>query len=441
MKYSNARLASGLALLLAASDAAALNLTEVEQLIKSGRAASAYEQLAPLEFKRAGEADFDYLLGVAALEAGHPARATLAFERVLAVDALHAAARLDIGRAYFALGDFERARSEFIAARRLDPPQAAVATIDRYLAALDERGRKKTAMRASGYVEAGFGRDSNITVGPRQSTIYLPTFGVNFTLDPLSRELRDDYRQLGIGGELTHALSERLTAYAGADIKARDYRRYDSYDYATADWRAGLQMTAGPDVYRLNAGYNDYRLENDAYRRTHMLGADWRRGLDERNAVLGFAQYSRLRYVSDGLNSNDVNQWVLGAGWSWQAPGSDGTALLLSGYFGQELEVNERIDGNKDLAGVRFGAQKALAADLDVYSALSAQSGRYSRENSLLQQTRRDTQYDVTLGAVWRFAADWSLRPQAAWTRNDSSLSINDYKRYDLGVFVRRDFR
>lgn len=437
MKYS----IQCLAFFLWINQAAATGLDAAQQLIQTGQAEAAYGQLAPLEFKQAGEPDFDYLLGVAALESGRAERATLAFERVLALDPQHAAARLDIGRAYFALGDYAQAREAFAASRRLNPPQAALTTIDRYLAAIEERGTAPRATRVTAYVEAGLGRDSNVSVGPLQDSVYLPSFAATFMLDPLSRQLRDDYRQLALGGELTHVLNERLTAFAGVDLKLRDDRRYSNHDYASADWRAGAQWKAGSDSYRLTAGYNDYRLENDSYRRTHLLGVDWRRNLDERNAVLGFAQYAWLRYVNDLLRSNDANQWLLGGGWMGQVPGSEGAALALSAYFGQELENNERPDGSKDIVGVRLAAQKALNGDLDVYTALSVQGGRYARENFLFQQVRRDTQYDVALGAVWRFAANWSLRPQAAWTHNDSSLTINDYKRYDLGVFLRRDFR
>lgn len=437
MKYSIVFLA----LLALSGKALAVDLALVEQQLKAGQAAQAYEQLAPLEFNQAGQVEFDYLLGVAALESGHADRATLAFERVLASDPQHAAAQLDIGRAYFALGDMPRARLAFLASRRFDPPQAASVTIDRYLAAIEQRGQKKAASRASAYVEAGIGRDSNLTVGPQQSSVYLPAFATTFTLDPASRPLRDDYRQLALGGEYTHALSETFSAFAGLDLKLRDFRHSDSYDNASADWRAGVQLNRSQDVFRLGFSYNDYRLESDAYRRTHTLGADWRRTLDRQNALLGFAQFSRLRYVPDGLQGNDFNQWLLGAGWLWQAAEDGRSAVILSAYAGQELETGERVDGDKNLAGVRLGAQKALSGDLDVFSALSLQGGRYSRQNSLFEQTRRDFQYDVTLGAVWRFADHWSLRPQAAWTRNDSNLSINDYKRYDLGVFLRRDFR
>lgn len=427
---------------LAASAAAqaAPDLAEAERLIKAGKSEAAFKALAPAEFELAGNVDYDYLLGVAALESGRPDRATLILERVLAVDPAHAAARLDIGRAYFALGDYERAKREFTALRQLDAPPAALITIDRYLTAIDER-QQQSSTRGSAYVEAGFGTDSNITAGPSQSSIYVPAFGGSLNLNPLSRKVRDNYKQLGLGGEVTHSLNGRVALYAGADLKLRDYGRYDGYDNANGDLRAGVQLSDGKDLYRLNVAYNDYDLAAASYRKTHALGADWRRAIDTRTQVSAFGQVAQLRYAQEALRSNDVDQWMLGGGLVWQPAEADIGVFALSGFAGREVEVDSRADGNKVFFGGRVGAQKTLYGNVDVFASLSVQAGYYKRENILFETVRKDHQYDLMLGSSWRFAPHWSVRPQLTWTRNDSNLSIYDYGRYDVGLFLRRDFQ
>ena len=81
-------------------------LNDAESLILAGRPSEAYVLLQPSEFVRSGEKRFDYLLGISALDSGKPDKATLALERVLAVDPNFAGARLDMARAYYPVGRF-----------------------------------------------------------------------------------------------------------------------------------------------------------------------------------------------------------------------------------------------------------------------------------------------------------------------------------------------
>src|SRR4051794_36512227 len=90
--------ASGIAL---AQDEAA-TVERARQLLAAGNAAQAYAQLEPLQDKLAGQAEFDYVFGVAALDSGHIDEAIIAFERVLALVPNHAGARMDLARAYYA---------------------------------------------------------------------------------------------------------------------------------------------------------------------------------------------------------------------------------------------------------------------------------------------------------------------------------------------------
>lgn len=45
---------------------------QARELLNSHQAGSAYTLLAPLADERAGDPDFDYLLGIAALDSGQP---------------------------------------------------------------------------------------------------------------------------------------------------------------------------------------------------------------------------------------------------------------------------------------------------------------------------------------------------------------------------------
>src|SRR3954468_9324165 len=74
--------------LLTGGNAAAQNpdIEQARALLQDSKPSEAYALLEPQEFDLAGDVDFDTLLGIAALDSGKPDKATLAFERVLAVN-------------------------------------------------------------------------------------------------------------------------------------------------------------------------------------------------------------------------------------------------------------------------------------------------------------------------------------------------------------------
>src|SRR5688500_16376548 len=82
-------------------------------MVQAGRYAEAYQLLEPLEDELAGDVKYDYLLARSALETNRPSQASFIYERILAVDPNYAGVRLEMGRAYLALGDYARAKLEF----------------------------------------------------------------------------------------------------------------------------------------------------------------------------------------------------------------------------------------------------------------------------------------------------------------------------------------
>ena len=86
---------------------------KAENLIRQGQFNAAYQLLEPFENARAGDIDFDYVLGIAAVESKHASRGAFALERVLALNPDHKDARAEMAKAHFMLGEKEAAKAEF----------------------------------------------------------------------------------------------------------------------------------------------------------------------------------------------------------------------------------------------------------------------------------------------------------------------------------------
>ncbi|HEB98506.1 MAG TPA: tetratricopeptide repeat protein, partial [Thiotrichales bacterium] len=82
-----------------------------------------WEQWLDRAAAEAGDPDFDMAFGLAALEFGHPEQAVFAFERVLMIRPWDHRARLELGRAQLANGNFAAARESFQTVLDAQPPE------------------------------------------------------------------------------------------------------------------------------------------------------------------------------------------------------------------------------------------------------------------------------------------------------------------------------
>jgi tetratricopeptide (TPR) repeat protein len=231
MKMKNNLFAYGflLTLLCAGPNAFAAdsaNLAKAESLIRAQKYEEAYNLLEPEEFDQAGNLKYDYLLGLAALYSNRPDKATLVFERVLAVNPNYLGVRLDNGRAYYAMGDFARASQEFQTVLTQNPPADIRKQAQDYLAAMQKTTAPKK-LSVTAYLEGGMGRDSNVSSANSSNPVLLPSGdSVSQTRDPNDPVVhRDKYLTWAIGSEINYQVNDSLGTFAGVDTRYRDYSK------------------------------------------------------------------------------------------------------------------------------------------------------------------------------------------------------------------------
>jgi len=446
-------------------DSFSMLLHDAEELIKNGKPDEAYRLLQPLEFEHAGELRFDYLIGIAALDSGRPDMATLSFERVLAVNPGHVAARLDMARAYYQLGDFSRAETEFTISMKQNSSAAVRANIQKYL---DTIATQKDGARTklSGYFEMGMGQDSNVNYSTEQSQIsyYNGSSWINISLDPVNVKTSDSYYAAATGGEVTHGLNSRWSLYAGANFRKHGNSKQTRFDSFNADWHAGLEYeTQGSSKLRVSVVGSRYDLGRIHNSDTSGFKGEWRYVFSPANQLNALAQSVQYRYADPLMKPNDIDQQAYGLGWLHVL--SAGKSMLSANVnYGTEKDVSPeiktdittntstfpnitinpgggRIDGAKRFSGLRIGCQMATGEKTILFASAGTQTDDYEKENSFFQRTRKDRLYDLNLGADWHWNKLWTLRPQVAYSKNDSNLAIYNYDRIDVSLTVRRDFR
>ena len=424
----------------AAVFAADADLQKAQDLMNQGRARDAFALLDPLEDSRAGEVEFDYLLGISALDSGKADRATLAFERVLAVNPNFAGARLDMARALFQLGDLPRAKTEFEAVLSQNPPEQARTVIAQYLEGIEKAERAKTR-RLSGYLELVVGKDDNVNNSTSIGTINVPALGnLPFTLSPTNLKTGDNFKTVAGGVDFGYQPRPNLGFFAGLDMRERWNFTQDRFDAGSRDVRGGVAIGEASNQLRLrlDAGWAD--LDNRLSRTVTGIGGDWRYMLNPANQLNAFSSYSRNRFMDPAVMVNSFDSSLSGVGLTHIVADGKG-ALFASYFFGDERDTDRRADGAKVLYGFRLGGQASLHENADLFATASTQHGHYGRENATFLTLRSDEQNDIVIGMNWRFAKDWTLRPQVLQSRNKSNISIYEYKRTEYSAAVRYDFR
>ena len=145
-------------------------LRQAEALLGSNQSQQAYDLLSPRETSLSGNAYFDYLLGVAALDSGRVNAAILSLRRAVSAAPQFAGARMELARALYEAREAGEARALFAALLSEQPPPGVRNVIEQYITAIDTRPTRPPA-RFAPFAELYAGYDSNAngstTITPR----------------------------------------------------------------------------------------------------------------------------------------------------------------------------------------------------------------------------------------------------------------------------------
>jgi tetratricopeptide (TPR) repeat protein len=404
-------------------------------LLQRQDAVAAYKLLLPLEPQRAGDPEFDYLLGIAALDAGDSERAIFALERVLAVQPDNLQARAEIARAYMATGEREAAKREFRAVRARQVPDEVRQTIDGFLSAIAAAERTQV----SRYLEVAFGYDTNVNSATPNSTVAIPGFGLNFALAPSLVEKDDRFLSLAGGLNFTRKLNLSWSLVGGFGGILRQNLSEGAFNTDTADGNLGIRFARGLDAITVGLQGQYFAVNTDTYRTTGGAVAQWQHNFDERTQATIFGQHAALRYETQPVRNADRN--ILGVAYAQAFSGEYAPAIFLSVYGGEEKEVDEAFPHlGHEPVGIRLGGQLRLGGGWSAFGSLSYERREYRGIDPLFMVVREDEQSDVSVGTSYLWRSGTTLRLQVAHTANSSNIVLNDYDRTVISLAARFNF-
>lgn len=418
---------------------------EVDALVASARglldqsqAQKAFDLLEPQEAARAGDPDFDTVLGIAANETGQYTRAVFALERVLAVQPSNSRARAELGRALFSVGDTKASRQVLMEAKQDNIPAEAAATIDQFLQAID---RTEEAARSSvkPFLEASIGYDTNINNGPGNPNVAVPAFGgLIFTLNPAGVETKDAFFSLGGGVSARYVVDPRWSLIGNVYGNARVNAKYNDFNTGQIDVNAGASYRYEKHEFTGVVQAGTYTVAGSRARDQQGLVGEWTYRINGFRQWSSYIQWGDLTYPGQSLR--DATRTVIGTSYAHVFRESN-VIVFGGGYVGTEKERAAGVPHlGHDLVGFRAGAQKTLSDALALFGSVSYEDRKYGGTDPLFLVTRHDKQWSLNLGLNWAPAKLWRVTPQLTLTNVKSNVAISDYNRSLFSVTVRRDF-
>ncbi len=411
---------------------------EAETLIRKGDFNAAYRLLEPLEDERAGDVDYDYLLGVAAIESGNTTRGAFALERVLATDPNHKDARAEMAKAHFILGETQASKAEFNNVLQQNPDAETKRVIEKLLTAIQKNEGTTTTFGA--YLNFGLGYDSNVSSAPSISSIGVPAFGgLLIELDNSAREQSDNFMNLAAGVSVRHPFTDKLAVFGAVSGTSRINSDRTAFDNSALDFNAGFQYRQNQHNFSFALQDNHFDLDSENFRHAYGATAQWLYNVNANNQIGAYLQYSRLNYHGNEIRNAD--RTILGLNAAHVFSGDLSPVVFASIYSGREVARDSQFDHfSLDIGGLRTGGQLSLNSQWQLQGSFAYELRNNDEDEPFFLKKRKDRQYDASLGLNFIPARDWSIRPQVSYSKVDSNIELNSFDRHIISIDVRKDF-
>jgi tetratricopeptide (TPR) repeat protein len=417
---------SGQSIQVQATASAQQLMRDAEARLAANDAAGAYAMLSAREAELAGNAYFDYLLGVAALDSGRNGEAIFSLQRALAVEPRFSGARMELARAYFEAGDNDQARPLFVSLLDEQPPAGVRDILLRYIDAIDARPAAPRP-RFTPFVEVTGGNDSNAN-GSTSSQQFL-----GFMLNPNNVETESPFGELALGFTWSVPTRETTSWYLGTRASYRDNPDAPFVDTGILSAVTGFTWRKGNWFGRYGA--DGYWTNRDGSSNESYGGADFLvgRSTGERWEWSFGLRTGGLRFDS-AIDVLDVDRTMYTLGASYRFSGL--SSLTLEAITGNDEERESGSPYGRTMTGGRIGL-RAPIGPAHLYVAVGSLTSDY--DGLFFGGRREDDQLSSTLQLEFRdvFTDGFSIVPRVRYTDNDSDITLYQYDRMEVGLMFR----
>jgi len=420
---TNALLPILLLLGYSAAQAAPSLLEQASSLLAQERPAEALALLEGAMDTQAGDPDYDYLLGQAALASHKPNLAVFALERTVMSKPGDALPRLTLARAYLELEEYDQALAEvsYLKQRSQDAKIAQVS--NQYLQAI-EQGKRRKSRHFDAQIVLGLGHDSNAN-----SATNIDQFS-SVTLSDNSKATASNAGTINLAGNASLPLGRKLRSESGIQLFQADYSDASFVNTRSAAFNTGINYKSGKHSHEL-LQLQATHTEVDEQLNNRQTSVQFSHQHNLKKDLLNLsAKAMQIRYA-DKYSTRDVQQ--TSASVQFHHRNSNQVLSSFSLMVGKDSPLESgSVYGrqfNAAQAGIVWSMGKAYTA-----ASISYMQSRY--DSPFFSTDRNDNNIGASLKLNYKINSKWMVGPSIKFARNQSSVDLYDYNRNQAMLFI-----
>jgi tetratricopeptide (TPR) repeat protein len=383
-----------------------------------------------------GDAEFDFLYGIAALANNEFELAVFAFERVVANKPNWLDGKYYLAKSYFKMANYRSVLSLCDAIISHPNNSEQLVLLSNKLKSSAQKKLAQQSLYFQQQVSVNAGYDSNINAGIDDDSIFLPSLGGIYTLSDNSKETSDNYLAINYQLSGSKALSQKTKLLFSTKVNIHNFvsehdynriildgsvdylRQFDSFD-ASVGLRVQPLWFSG-DYYRTQSGINTKLKKR--------LGQQWLIGGD-------FGVGKTNNSLNDNLDTNNLNlsansQYFTG---NWRHS-------LSASYIEERSQssVNDHI--SSQLQALSFNSLWVIDSQWLVSGSLSWQHKKYQDLHPTFFTKQVDNTWMLATMVQFQQSQEISYRFNVSVQDKDSNLPLFSYQRVDIGLSASMNF-
>lgn len=400
-------------------------LNDASALLKNNEPEKAIAILEPEMENHAGELQYDFLLGQAALANNQPNLAVFALERAILSNPSQDGARYTLARAYAKLGEIKQAKKELLYIAKTSKSMRYKKLSTDLANSLQQPNQAKYSF----VVKTGLGNDSNANSATENESF----LGIN--LSDNSQATSSSTLMAQMTARMSYPLSRRIDINASADTFKLDYQDASFVNTSATSVSTGLSLKTNKnnqETFQVFARH----VKVDEKKNSQQVGAQFthKLAIKQRNQLSLSLRGAQTKYA-ENFSIKDVNQ--INGGFQYRRNTrtklKDFISSSVTAIAGKDLP----LESNTLYQKTYYGAQAGIfVADHrgKVNVAVNFNYMNSSYDSHFFGEERSENSINSTLKVDIKLHSKWKIGPSISYTRNISSIDLYDYERTQMNI-------